>query len=575
VTSRTHLTTVRLFSALADTLRERAYGWRELGRDAIAGLTVGIVAVPLAMALAIASGMPPERGLYTAAVAGFVAALAGGSRFSVSGPTAAFVVILEPIARTYGFAGLGTATVLAGLILLALGVAKLGRLIEYVPEPVTIGFTSGIAIVLATLQLKDFLGLRIAEMPEQFVGKLGAIATALPTSQWPTALVAVLTLAVLVFWPRERIGVPGHLPALALGAVAALLLARGGHPVDTIGSRFIFQGAGGVIGHGIPQALPRLVLPWTAATHGHGALTAEQVVKLLPAAGSIAVLGAIESLLCAVVLDKMSGTRHHANGELVGQGLANMVAPFFGGFSATAAIARSAVNVRSGAVSPVSAMIHALVVVLAILVLAPALAFVPMASMAALLMTVAWNMSEAPHVVHLVRTRPRGDVLVFAVCLVLTVFVDMIAAIGVGVVLASMLFMRDMADLTVAKDISTSPKHVPGGVPDGWRVYQVVGPLFFAAAERVLGQILDELPRGAGVILYLDAVTVLDAGGLSAFGRFVKECRARDIAVIVADAQGQPGEALERAGMEELEGVLAIDDTLRAAVVRARDAGAR
>lgn len=577
---RARLTTVRLFSALRDSFAEGPYSLTAFGRDAVAGVTVGIVAIPLAMALAIASGMPPERGLYTAAIAGLVAALFGGSRFSVTGPTAAFVVILAPIAHRYGFAGLGTATVMAGVILVALGAAKMGRLIEYVPEPVVVGFTGGIAIVLATGQLNDALGLRATDLPEHFGAKALALLAALPRLNLATAAVAALTLAVLVFWPKKRLVIPGHLPALVVGSVAALVLARAGHPIDTIGTRFTFALAGGGIGHGIPSTLPHFVLPWAAGATSAGAtgaaaapLTFATLRELLPAALSMAVLGAIESLLCAVAVDNMTGSRHHANGELVGQGLANIAAPFFGGFTATAAIARSATNVKAGARTPLSAAVHALVVLASIALLAPALSFVPMASMGALLITVAWNMSDAPKAVELIKTAPRSDVLVFATCLALTVFVDMVAAIAVGVVLASLLFMRKMSELTTASEITASSKHVPDGLPNGWHVYAINGPLFFAAAEKVLADVLEHTEDGSGVILYLHAVTVLDAGGLSAFDRFREECSSHHVKVIVADAQPQPKATLARAGVTPVAGELAIEETLASALTRARAYG--
>lgn len=570
---RARLTTVRLFSALRDTFAEAPYSLPALGRDAIAGITVGIVAIPLAMALAIASGMPPERGLYTAAIAGLVAALAGGSRFSVTGPTAAFVVILAPIAHKYGFTGLGTATVMAGVLLVVLGAAKLGRLIEYVPEPVVIGFTGGIAIVLATLQLNDALGLGVTDLPEHFAEKALALTRALPNLDPAAAAVAALTLAVLIFWPTKRLVIPGHLPALLIGSLAAFVLARAGHPIDTIGTRFTYALANGGVGHGIPSALPHFSLPWAAEAGASAPLTLSMLRDLVPVALSMAVLGSIESLLCAVAIDNMTGTRHHANGELVGQGLANIAAPFFGGFTATAAIARSATNVKAGARSPIASVVHAIVVLAAIALLAPTLSFVPMASMGALLIMVAWNMSDAPKAVELVKTAPRGDILVFATCLALTVFVDMVAAIGVGVVLASFLFMRKMSELTVARDITDSPKHVPDGVPNGWHVYSVNGPLFFAAAEKVFTQVLEEVEDRSGVILYLDAVTVLDAGGLSAFERFREECERRHVKVIVADAQPQPKQALSHAGVAAIAGSLALEDTLAGALTRAQKHG--
>lgn len=570
---RAHLTTVRLASAVRDTLKQERYSVATLRADALAGLTVAIVAMPLAMALAIASGVPPQYGLYSAIVGGFVAALAGGSRFSVSGPTAAFVVVLAPITARYGMAGLATAGLMAGLILLALGVAKLGRLIEYVPEPVTLGFTSGIAVVIAVLQLNDLLGLGITEMPEAFLGKVGALLGALPNVSWPVVAVSATTLLVRVVWPQKRLVIPGYAPAIVAGTLVALVLAQLGHPVDTIGSRFTYE-IGGVVGYGVPRVPPHFVWPW-ALPGPDGApfvLSYDVLRALLPGAFSIAVLGAIESLLCAVVLDRSTGTRHHSNGELVGQGLANIAVPFFGGVPATAAIARSAANVKAGARTPFAAVFHAVTVLLGVLVLAPALSYIPMASMAAVLVTVAWNMSEAPKAVALVKRAPRADKLVFLVCFTLTVVFDMVIAIGVGVVLAAFLFMRDVARFTQVRDISDSPRYVGEALGPEWRVVKITGAMFFAAAERVLTQLLAETEDGASIIIYADGVTVLDAGGIGAFERFLAECKERRIRVIMADLQPQPARTLSSSTLGDGQDVLELVPTLTEAIAIARGA---
>lgn len=543
---RVHLTTVRVASALRDALAETRYGRKELGHDLMAGTTVGIIAIPLAMALAIAIGVPPQYGLYSAVVAGGVAALTGGSRFSVTGPTAAFVVILAPVVHRFGLAGLAMATLIAGGLLVGLGVARMGRLIEYVPEPVTVGFTAGIAIVLAVLQLNDLLGLGITELPEHFVDKAATIASALPHADWASAVVGLVTFAIVMMWPREKLVIPGHVPALAVGALLAIVLARAGHPIDTIGSRFTYLLADGSVAHGIPRALPEFMWPWNLPGPGGGQLTFtyESLRGLLPAALSIAMLGAIESLLCAVVLDRSTGTRHHANGELVGQGLANIVAPFFGGITSTAAIARSAASVRAGARTPLAAVVHSGVVLLGILALGPALSYLPMASMAALLVSVAWHMSEAPAAIKLARSAPAADVLVLVTCLVLTVFTDMVIAIAVGIVLAALLFMRDSSRFTQVRDITDNDRYVRTALPKGWRVYKLVGALFFAAAERVFSEILSLSDDGDTLVLYADGVTVLDAGGTGALERFLDECNARSITVVIADLQEQPFKAL-------------------------------
>jgi SulP family sulfate permease len=554
-------------SALRETLKE-GYDRRALLQDLMAGLSVGIIAIPLSMALAIASGVKPEYGLYTAIIAGFIIALTGGSRYSVSGPTAAFVVILYPVAQSYGLAGLLLATLMSAVILLGLAFARMGRLIEYIPESVTLGFTSGIAIVIATLQVKDFFGLELAEMPEHWWQKVQVLANALPGLDPAATAVALTTLAVLILWPRLRLPIPGHLPALMAGLAVAWAMGLMGHTVETIGSRFSYLLPDGTTGAGIPPFFPELAWPWDRPGPGGEPLELSWslVRELLPAAFSIAMLGAIESLLCAVVLDGMSGKRHHANGELLGQGLGNLVAPFFGGFTATAALARSAANYRAGARSPVAGMVHALVVLAGLLVLAQALAYLPMASMAALLLMVAWNMSEAPKVVALLRRAPRGDVLVLLTCLLLTVLFDMVIAIFVGILLASMLFMRDLAGMTRFTDISSQSKHVPGELASGWKVFKLSGPLFFAAADRVFDELQAEIQQARGVVLYMDGVPLLDAGGLSALNHFIQLCRRQGVELVVADLQFQPLRALARAGMAPIEGELSFTPTLAEAL---------
>jgi SulP family sulfate permease len=554
-------------SALRETLKE-GYDRRALLQDLMAGLSVGIIAIPLSMALAIASGVKPEYGLYTAIIAGLIIALTGGSRYSVSGPTAAFVVILYPVAQSYGLAGLLLATLMSAVILLGLAFARMGRLIEYIPESVTLGFTSGIAIVIATLQVKDFFGLELAEMPEHWWQKVQVLAEALPALDPAATAVALTTLAVLILWPRLRLPIPGHLPALMAGLAVAWAMGLTGHTVETIGSRFSYLLPDGTTGAGIPPFFPELAWPWDRPGPGGEPLELSWslVRELLPAAFSIAMLGAIESLLCAVVLDGMSGKRHHANGELLGQGLGNLVAPFFGGFTATAALARSAANYRAGARSPVAGMVHALVVLAGLLVLAQALAYLPMASMAALLLMVAWNMSEAPKVVALLRRAPRGDVLVLLTCLLLTVLFDMVIAIFVGILLASMLFMRDLAGMTRFTDISSQSKHVPGELASGWKVFKLSGPLFFAAADRVFDELQAEIQQARGVVLYMDGVPLLDAGGLSALNHFIQLCRRQGVELVVADLQFQPLRALTRAGMAPIEGELSFAPTLAEAL---------
>lgn len=426
-------------AALRAVIRE-GYTAADFRSDVLAGLVVGMVALPLAMALAIAVGLPPQHGLYTAIFAGFATAFFGGSRVNVTGPTAAFIVILAPIFHRQGLAGLLLSGLLGGLILLLLGVFRLGRLIEFVPHPVTTGFTAGIAVVIATLQLKDFFGLKVEGRPEHFFDYLSAYWSA-RSSFSPSELgVGLCTLALLLVGRKYVRRVPAPLLVLPLAALAAYLLKL---DVATIETRF----------NGIPRILPMPIFPWDAP----GAQGAEFVFsfatlkQLLPDSFAVAMLGAIESLLCAVVADGMIRTRHDPDAELIAQGIGNLICPFFSGIAATGAIARTATSIRSGARSPIASMVHALTILLAILILAPLLGYLPMASLAALLLLVAWDMSELKHFGHTLRVAPRSDVAVLLACFTLTVVFDMVVSVTVGMVLAALLFMRRMAEITEAK----------------------------------------------------------------------------------------------------------------------------
>jgi len=564
---RAYLFSLRIAHALRETAAE-GYGRQQLGKDLLAGLTVGIIAIPLAMALAIASGVPPQYGLYTAIIAGFIIPLCGGSRYSVSGPTAAFVVILYPVAQKYGLGGLMLATLLSGGLLVMMAMLRLGRLIQYIPESVTLGFTAGIAVVIATLQLKDLFGLQVAVMPEHYIEKLHALMLAADSVHWPSMLVAAVTLMVMFKWPALKTPVPAHLPAVVAGTVTALILAWFELPVETIGSRFYYTDAAGVASRGIPDMLPAFVWPWQqVGADGQALVWSSQMVKdLLAAAFAMAMLGAIESLLCAVVLDGMTGRRHSANSELLGQGIGNLVAPFFGGITATAAIARSAANVRAGAQSPLAAMIHALVVLLALLALAKVLAYLPMAAMAALLVMVAWNMSDAGKALHLINTAPRSDILVFLVCFSFTVLFDMVVAITCGIIIAALLFVQDVAEMTKVSDVTESPKLVPEKLAAGHKIFRISGPLFFAAADRVFAE-LALLSKGQqSVVLLMDGVSLLDAGGLVALDKYISFCDHNDCQLLLVDLQFQPLKTLAKAKIRPVEGLLAFYPTLHEAL---------
>lgn len=545
-----------LFAAWRQTLRA-GYGGRELRGDLVAGLTVGIIAIPLAMALAIAVGVAPQHGLYTVLMASPLIALTGGSRFNVSGPTAAFVVILLPITQQFGLGGLLLCTMLAGLILIALGLLRAGKLIAFVPYPVTLGFTAGIGIVIATLQLKDAFGLTFATQPQHYLDQLSQLARALPAIQPGDTLVAGLCLAVLIIWPRLVPKVPGHLVALVVGALAALALETAGLPVATLGERFSYS-VDGVAHPGIPPLLPDFAWPWLLPGPDGQPLTLnfELFHQLLAPAFAIAMLGAIESLLCAVVADGMTGSQHDPNAELLGQGIGNLVAPLFGGITATAAIARSATNVRAGASSPLAAIIHAGVVLVAILWLAPLFSYLPMAALAALLIMVAWNMSEAPHVIRTLRIAPRSDVLVLLTCLVLTVLFDMVLAVGVGLLLAAGLFIKRMSELTDTTALSRRQHRLLEDLPEHVAAYAIHGPLFFGAAEKALGVLRRFNPQVRVVIVDISGVPMLDMTALAALENVLLDYRKLGIALILSGSNARVRLKLRRAGIHRLEGQL-------------------
>jgi len=528
----------KLGSALRDTLRA-GYHRRDFRADVLAGIIVGIIALPLSMALAIASGVAPQHGLYTAIIAGAVIALFGGSRTQVSGPTAAFVVILVPITAKYGLPGLAVATVGAGVIQIAMGVLRLGRLIQFVPHPVTTGFTAGIAVVIATLQLKDFFGLPLEHLPEHYLPKVMALAGALPDLRWPELLVGAVTLLLLWGWSKWGRVVPAPLVALvvAMALAAVLAAASPDWQVATIRSRFGTE----AMPYGIPRAAPLPVLPgagveWSWATGQ----------DLMMSALAIAMLGAIESLLSAVVADGMTGQSHDPDVELTAQGIGNVVAPFFGGFAATGALARTAANTRFGARSPVAAIVHAAFVLLSLLLLAPLLGYLPMAALAALLLRVAWTMSEAPHFVHTLRRAPASDIAVLLICFGLTVVFDMVVAVGVGVVLAGMLFIGRIAAASDSRLFTERHQDANVSLP-GVAVYEVGGPLFFGAAQRAMAAITS-LNRDARIVLIdLRSVPLMDLTGLVALESSVARLRKLDKFVIIAGAQKQPLQVMAKA----------------------------
>ena len=537
-----------LFSALRQSFAA-GYTLNSLRGDISAGLTVGIIAIPLAMALAIAVGVPPQHGLYTVLIGGSIIALTGGSRFNVSGPTAAFVVILLPITQQFGVAGLLLCTAMAGVILIAMGVLRAGALLQFIPYPVTLGFTAGIGVVIATLQIKDAFGLSNIEPTANYVEQIGALAHAMPSIQLGDTLVAAITLLILIIWPRFVPKIPGHLVALAIGSFIGLALNNADISVATIGDRFSYD-VDGVSHPGIPPFLPSFMWPWEFSGP-NGAplvLSFELIRQLLAPAFAIAMLGAIESLLCAVVADGMAGTKHDPNGELLGQGIGNILAPMFGGITATAAIARSAANVRAGAFSPIAAIIHAGVVLLAVVFLAPMFSHLPMAALAALLLMVAWNMSEPKHVIHTLRISPRNDVLILLTCLSLTVLFDMVLAVGVGLLLAAGLFIKSMSDLTDTTSVSRDDQDIPD-LPDSVTVYAIRGPLFFGAAEKALSVLRKFNPEIRVAIIDLRAVPMLDMTALAALSNVLNDYQKNNIGIIFVGASARVRHKMRRAGI--------------------------
>ena len=557
--------------ALRQKLRE-GYTAQDFRADAMAGLVVGVVALPLSMALAQATGVAPQHGLYTAIIAGIVCALLGGSRLQVTGPTAAFVVILEPIVREHGLGGLLVAGMMAGAILVLMGVARLGRLMQFIPHPVTTGFTAGIALVIALRQLPDALGLELASKPEGLLGFLGAVWDARNTAHLADALVCALTLGLLIAVPRWIKRVPAPLIALAVAGVVVVVAAHLWPSFDaaTIGSNFSVVIDGETV-RGIPPLPPLPVWPWNLGDATGAPFTVDYALirALLPSAFAIAMLGAIESLMSATIADGMAGTRHDPNAELIALGIGNMICPFFGGIAATGALARTATNFRAGARSPIASVVHALFILISTIALAPLMAHLPLAAMAALLFIVAKNMSEARHFVRLTRIAPRSDVMVLLTCFGLTVVFDMVLAVSVGVMLAALLFMRRMAIITRITLENDLPNDV--GVPPGVRLYEIAGPLFFGAANVAM-ETLETIGNDAKVvILAMSKVDVMDATGMVALESILDRLQRSGKKIILAGMRPEPYALLHGAGIHRVAGKLAfapdVDTALSMAIV--------
>ena len=546
-----------LVPKLVTTLR--TYDRAQLSADVTAGVIVGIVALPLAIAFAIASGVAPERGLYTAIVAGFLISALGGSRVQIGGPTGAFIVIVYGIVQKYGYDGLVIATLMAGVMLIVLGVARLGTAIKFIPYPVITGFTSAIALIIFSSQVKDFLGLRMGNVPAEFVDKWGAFADAIGTLNPSALLVSATALAIILLWPKVTQRIPGAFVALIVTTAMTQLLDL---PVETIGSRF---GA-------IPSSLPAPSFP---------DVNASQIPGLVGPAFTIALLAAIESLLSAVVADGMIGGRHRSNMELVAQGVANIASPLFGGIPATGAIARTATNVKNGGRTPVAGIVHALTLLLITLFFGRWAALIPMATLAAILVVVAYHMSEWRTFRTELRS-PKSDVAVLLTTFVLTVLVDLTVAIEVGIVLAALLFMRRMAEVTNVSVITrelddegdeyaTDTNAVRRrAVPKGVEVYEINGPFFFGAAE----QFKDTLGRVARkpkvLIIRMRNVPAIDSTGIRALSDVTRRTRKEGTLVLLSDVHAQPLIALGRSDLLDEIGDDNIFGNLDDALNRAR-----
>lgn len=509
-------------------------------QNIIAGVIVGVVALPLAMAFAIASGAKPEQGLYTAIVAGFIVSVMGGSRLQIAGPTGAFIVVLSGITAKYGVSGLQIATVLAGILLVFFGVTRLGSVIKFIPAPVIIGFTTGIAVVVWVGQWQYFFGLP-SPGEGHFHEKLWHLLHSFPQLDYSTTTFGFFSL-LLVLYSHRMPGfsrIPGPMVALVVATVLQSIFHF--QSVATIGSLF----------GGIPEGLPGFSMP---------EITFDRVVELLGPALTVAMLGAIESLLSAVVADGMAGTRHDSNRELIGQGLANIVAPFFGGFAATGAIARTATNIRNGGNSPLAGVVHCLTLLLVIVCFAPLAVNVPLVALSAILFVVAWNMSEAPHFIKFIQVAPKGDVITLLVTFGLTVFVDLVVAVNVGVMIAVLHFMRSMAASVEVRQVDESklsPSHLSQNVvalPDGVLVYEIQGPFFFGSVVLFQDNLAASDANLRHLIIHMRWMPYIDMTALHALEKLIVKMKTRGVQVILCGANPLVENKLRKAGIIDVLG---------------------
>ncbi len=538
----------KLFTVLQD-----GYSKEQFLKDLTAGFIVGIIAIPLSIALAIASGVSPEKGLYTAIIAGFLVSLLGGSRVQIGGPTGAFVVIIYGIIEKKGYPALVIATILAGFILIFMGLLKLGSVIKLIPYPITTGFTSGIAVVIFSQQISDFLGLKMEKTPSEFIPRISEYIKSIHTLSINSLIVGLIAILIIVGWPYINKKIPGALVAIIITTGAVQLL---GIKVETIGDRY----------SNLKAALPAFQMP---------EISLSLITELFPTALTIAVLAGVESLLSAVVADGMIGGKHRSNMELVAQGVANIFSGLFGGIPATGAIARTATNIRNGGRTPVAGIVHSLTVLAIMMLLMPLAKMIPMTTLAAILIIVAYNMSEWRAFKNLFRA-PKTDIAILLATFVLTVVVDLVVAIEFGIVMAAFLFMKRMADITkvesIKDELEDSPDialNNPEGINPAIQIFQVYGPFFFGAADKFTNIIHDNITPTRVMIIRMRHVPYMDATGYHALFKTYSYCRRHSILLLFTQVQSQPYELMTKHGFIDLAGKDNFCEDIEHALIRA------
>jgi SulP family sulfate permease len=542
----------KLFSVM------KTYTKEQLVKDVIAGIIVAIIALPLSIALALASGVTPEKGLYTAIVAGFVISFLGGSRVQISGPTAAFATIVAGIVAKSGMEGLAVATILAGIMLIIMGLLKFGRLLKFIPYTITTGFTSGIAVTIFIGQIKDFLGLTLDKSPVETMEKLIAVVRNIATMNLQASLIGAVSLVILILWPKINRRIPASLVAVIIAAAIVKIFNL---EVNTIGSLYE-----------ISSKPPTFSFPH---------INISIISRMMPDAITIAVLAGVESLLSCVVADGMIGSRHRSNMELVAQGAGNIFSSLFGGIPATGAIARTAANVKNGGRTPISGMVHSVTLLLILVIFMPYAALIPMPTIAAILFMVAYNMSEWREFVSLVKKSPKSDILVLVTTFSLTVIFDLVVAIEVGILMAAILFVKRMADVSevqswtyldedVSEDDLNDPENIRmKRVPKNTLVYEINGPMFFGAADKFMGISLDSKVKI--VILRMKSVPAMDVNALHALNKVLRSCRKKHITLILSHVQEQPFKMMQKAGFDQVVGLENFCDNIDIALERAEN----